>query len=70
MFYFLFDSILFLSNLFKNRLFLFNNNKWEKIAVLENPKNFKKKKRSKEEIDVEEEEVKERENGIMCEIES
>jgi hypothetical protein len=40
--------------------------------VLENPKNFKrKKKRSKEEIDVEEEEeVKERENGIMCEIES
>jgi hypothetical protein len=30
------------------------------------------KKRSKEEIDVEEEEVKEREreNGIMCEIES
>ncbi len=44
-----------------------------KKAVLENPKNFKKKKkkRSKEEIEVEEEEeVKERENGIMCEIES
>jgi hypothetical protein len=39
-------------------LFLYNNNKWEKItmkkAVLENPKNFKKKKkRSKKEIDVE-----------------
>ena len=47
-------------------MFLFNNNKWEKIGVkkevLENPKNFKKKKkRSKEEIDVEEEEVKEKE---------
>ena len=51
----------FLSNLFKNRLFLFKNNKWAKKAVLENPKNFKKE---------EEEEVKERENGIMCEIES
>jgi hypothetical protein len=43
-------------------LFLYNNNKWEKIAVLENPKNFKKKKkRIKEEIDVEVKEVKERE---------
>ena len=60
MFYFSFDSILFLSNLFKNRLFPFNNNKWEKKAVSENPKNFKKKKkRSKEEIDVGEKEVKE-----------
>ena len=35
-------------------------NSSKKKAVLENPKNFKKKKRSKEEIDVEEE-VKERE---------
>jgi hypothetical protein len=36
-------------------LFLFNNNKWEKKAFIENPKNFKKKKkRNKEEIDVEE----------------
>jgi hypothetical protein len=41
-------------------LFLFNNDKWETKAVLENPKNFKKKKRSNEEIDVEEE-LKERE---------
>jgi len=38
-----------------------------KKAVLENPKNFKKKKRSKEEIDVEEEEeVKERERTELC----
>jgi hypothetical protein len=29
-------------------LFLYNNNKWEKIAVLENPKNSKKKKRRSE----------------------
>jgi hypothetical protein len=57
----------FLSNLFKNRLFPFNNNKWAKKAVLENPKNFKKKKkRSKEEIDVEEEEVKKRERTELC----
>jgi hypothetical protein len=35
-------------------MFLYNNNEWEKKAFIENPKNFKKKKkRSKEEIDVE-----------------
>ena len=52
-------------------MFLYNNNKWEKIAVSENPKNFKKKKkRSKEEIDVEEEEVKERERTELCVISS
>jgi cell fate (sporulation/competence/biofilm development) regulator YlbF (YheA/YmcA/DUF963 family) len=63
-------SILFLSNLFKNRLFLFNNNSSKKKSSFrKSQEDFKKKKRSKEEIDVEEE-VKERENGIMCEIES
>jgi hypothetical protein len=42
-----------------------------KTAVLENPKNFKKKKRSKEEIDAEvKRSERERENGIMSEMSS
>ena len=42
-----------------------NNNKIK--AVSENPKNFKKKKkRSKEEIDVEEVKVKKRERTELC----